>query len=107
MAKTINELLEKFLPEISKGINRQSINQFPEVVTGASTSSKGNFYYLMKGADSGAVFTSIKTLTGIEYPASVLTFINDEVADGVYFYLPFSEITLSSGSVILGRSDFK
>jgi hypothetical protein len=107
MAKTINELLEKFLPEISKGINRQSINQFPEVITGTGTSSKGYFYYLIKGSNIGATITSIKTLTGVDYPASIVTFINEEVTNGTYFFIPFSEITLSEGTIMLGRSDFK
>lgn len=104
---TTNEILKKILPEILKGINRQSFNQYPEVLNGSQTSSNNNFYYLIKGNDSGAVITSIKTMSGAEYPASLIAFINDEVPNGTYFYLPFSEISISSGSIVVGRSDFK
>lgn len=107
MAKTINELLEKFLPEILRGINRQSINQYPEVLSGETESSKNKFYYLVKGSTTGAVISSIKTMSGAEYPASLISFINDEIPDGAYFYLPFSQITLTSGALIAGKSDFK
>lgn len=104
---TTNEILKEILPKILRGINRQSVNQYPEVLTGESESSKNNFYYIVKGAGSGAVVTSIKTFSGVDYPSSVLNFINNEVANGTYFYIPFSQISISSGSLVAGRSDFK
>lgn len=99
----MNETLET-LREIAKYLDKITGLTTPVVVTADSAVSQ--YSWLYKPANSPVTITEILNVEGLPYPSNLISFINDEVSEGVHFPLPFSKISVSSGSILVGKSNF-
>ncbi len=68
-----------------------------EAQIGAGTLT-GKYFAIMKG--SGAVITSALDQNGVALDSDVITFINSDYPEGVYYYQPLSEIVVSTGNLL-------
>ncbi len=105
MNSNVNATLQ-VLNQIGNDINRIAGMSIPLILTGSETSPVGKYYWFYKGSGTPGVITEMLDSYGNKLPSTVISFLNNEVSEGQYFMIPFSKITISSGNIAIGITNY-